>query len=71
MLLRFKNNALVAKRKNQLLASSPAAREAGLGPGKVLGALAPARRSMVGSARRSPAEIIAGLVVALAEVSGA
>lgn len=35
----------------------------------VLGALCPARRSMVGSMRRSPEEIMAGLTVALADVS--
>lgn len=52
----------------QSLACSPAAREAGLEPGRVLSALAPARRSMVGSLRRLPVATMAGLMVALAEV---
>lgn len=52
----------------QSLACGPAAREAGLAPGRVLSALAPARRSMVGSLRRLPVATMAGLMVALAEV---
>lgn len=57
------------KRTQQSLASSPAARDTGLDPGKILGTLAPARRSMVGKAGRMPEEIMAGLVVALAKVT--
>lgn len=54
--------------QQQSLACSLAAREAGLDPAQVLGALAPARRSMVGSLRSSPVETMAGLMVALSEV---
>lgn len=52
----------------QSLASSPAARDAGLDPVQVLGALTPARRSMVGTLHSSTVETMAGLLVALAEV---
>lgn len=58
----------VVLRAFQALASSAAAREAGLNPGQVLGALAPARRSMVGSLHTLPMETMAGLLVALAEM---
>lgn len=59
---------LLRLRPAQALASSSAAREAGLNPGQVLGALAPARRSMVGSLHTLPMDTMAGLLVALAEV---
>lgn len=60
----------ISVRHRKSLASSAAAREAGLDPVQVLSALSPARRSMVGSLNSSPTEAMAGLLVALAEVRG-
>ncbi|CAM9214804.1 unnamed protein product [Scytosiphon promiscuus] len=58
----------VVLRAFQSLASSAAAREAGLDAAQVLGALSPARRSMAGSLHSSTVEMMAGLLVALADM---